>query len=193
MQRPARAKLPAIGLLAPLPCESNCITDAPKRGADMSWGFFEGLGMLVFTLFVGGICIRIGDWWADRRSHLAAQRHRKAAQPPAPSPGPLPSPDALEAFMANMEPVRRALSRMTEQERDHWHRKAHVAIKEIQAIDDWLQTVSTWAPHQREAVEQNAQDKVQTRQRLIMDFAREVLLQAAAPSPSDANRPAGEI
>jgi hypothetical protein len=91
-----------------------------------------------------------------------------------------------------MEPVRRALSRMTKQERDHWHRKAHVAIKEIQAIDDWLQSVSTWAPHQREAVEQNAQDKVQTRQRLIMDFARGVL-QATAPSPSDANKPAGEI
>ncbi len=66
-----------------------------------------------------------------------------------------------------------------------------MAIKEIQAIDDWLQAVSTWAPHQREAVEQSAQDKVQTRQRLIMDFARGVL-QASAPSLSDANKPAGE-
>lgn len=190
MQRPARAKLPAIGLMAPLPCESNCITNPPKRGVDMNWGFFEGLGMLVFTLVVGGICIDLAERRQNRRHNLAVRQHREAAQPP--SPGPLPSPDALEAFPAHMEPVRRALSRMTEQERDHWHRKAHVAIKEIQAIDDWLQTVSTWAPHQREAVEQSAQDKVQTRQHLIMDFARGVL-QATAPSPSDANRPAGEI
>ncbi|MDZ4128067.1 MAG: hypothetical protein U1E02_28450 [Hydrogenophaga sp.] len=176
--------------MAPLPCESNCITKAPKRGVDMNWGFFEGLGMLVFTLVVGGICIDLAERRQNRRHNLAVRRHTQAAQPP--SPGPLPSPDALEAFLAHMEPVRRALSRMTKQKRDHWHRKAHVAIKEIQAIDDWLQSVSTWAPHQREAVEQSAQDKVHARQRLIMDFARGVL-QATATSPSDANRPAGEI
>lgn len=90
-----------------------------------------------------------------------------------------------------MEPVRRALSRMTEQERDHWHRRAHDAINEIQAIDEWLQDVSTWAPHQREAVAQTAQDKVQTRQRLIMDFARGVL--ARAPTGNHPHESAGEI
>jgi xanthine/CO dehydrogenase XdhC/CoxF family maturation factor len=177
--------------MAPLPCESNCITGAPKRDVDMNWGFFEGLGMLVFTLVVGGICFDLAEKRQNRRHNLAVRRHREAAQPPTPSPGPLPSPGELEVYLERMEPVRRALSRMNDQERDYWHRKAHVAIKEIQAIDDWLQAVSTWAPHQREAVEQSAQDKVQTRQRLIMDFARGVL-QASAPSPSDANKPAGE-
>lgn len=178
--------------MAPLPCESNCITNPPERGVDMNWGFFEGLGMLVFTLVVGGICIDLAERRQNRLHNLAVRRHREAAQPATPSPGPLPSRGDLEAFLERMEPVRRALARMTEQERDHWHRKAHVAIQEIRAIDDWLQAINTWAPHQREAVEQSAQDKVQTRQRLIMDFARGVL-QAAAPSPSDANRPEGEI
>lgn len=158
----------------------------------MNWGFFEGLGMLVFTLVVGGFCINLAERRRDRLHNLAVRRHREAAQPPAPSPGPLPSPGELEAFLERMQPVRRALLRMNEHERDHWHRKAHEAIKEIQAIDDWLQAVSTWAPHQREAVEQIAREKVQTRQRLIMDFARGVL-HAAAPSPSTAHKPAGEI
>ncbi|MDP3350804.1 MAG: hypothetical protein Q8S92_17570 [Hydrogenophaga sp.] len=140
--------------------------------------------MLVFTLFVGGICIQIAEWWGNRRSSLAEQRHRLAAQALADPTGALPSPEELEAFLARMEPVRRALSRMTDQERDHWHRRAHEVIKEIRSIDDWLQAVSTWAPHQREAVEQSAQDKVSTRQRLIMDFARGVL-QATAPQANN--------
>ena len=151
----------------------------------MNWGFFEGLGLLVFTLVVGGICIDFAERRQNRRHNLAVQRHREASQP-----GSLPSPEALEAFLARMEPVRRALSRMGEEERDHWHRKAHEAIKEVQAIDNWLQTVSTWAPHQREAVEQTAQEKVQARQRLIMDFARGVL-QAAPASTSAPDEPAG--
>ena len=155
----------------------------------MHWHFFESLAVQI-SLFITFLVV--GGIWIDMASSGGRQRSTRAAQRAPGDQGPLPSPDALEAFLAHMEPVRRALSRMNEQERDHWHSKAHVAIKEIQAIDDWLQSVSTWAPHQREAVEQSAQDKVQTRQRLIMDFARGVL-QATAPSPSDANKPAGEI
>ena len=151
----------------------------------MYWHFLESL---VFQISLFITFVVLGGIWIDMASSGGRQRSKRAAQRAPSDQGALPSPEALEAFLAHMEPVRRALSRMTDQERDHWHRKAHVAIKEIQAIDNWLQAVSTWAPHQREAVEQSAQDKVQTRQRLIMDFARGVL-QTAAPPASDTHKP----
>lgn len=53
------------------------------------------------------------------------------------------------------------------------------------------QGLGTWAPHQRGAVDQGAQDMVEARQRLIMQFARRVL-QAAAPPASNSHKPAEE-
>lgn len=151
----------------------------------MSWDFFEGLGALIAFLVVGGLWIEMAERRDNRRSSLTTQRHSSVG-------GSSPSSEALEAFLASMEPVRRALSRMTVHERERWHRKAHEVMREVQTIDQWLHAVSTWAPHQRESVVESAQDKVLLRQRLIMDFAREVL-QAQAPSNPATEKPAGEI
>lgn len=138
----------------------------------MHWHFFESLAVQI-PLFISVLVV--GGMWVDMASSGGRQRSTRSPQRDRSDEGPLPSPEALEAFLERVEPVRRALSRMPEQERDHWHRMAHQTIKEIQAIDDWLQAVGSWAPHQREAVEQNARDKVQARQRLVMDYARGVL------------------
>lgn len=64
---------------------------------------------------------------------MVGQPPLQSCQARADPTGALPSSEELEAFLARMEPVRRALSRMTDQERDHWHRRAHEVIKEIRS------------------------------------------------------------
>ena len=84
-----------------------------------------------------------------------------------------------------MGPVRRALAAMPEAQRHHWMQQASRVLAEVQENDRWLQAVQTWAPHQREAVLATAEAKILTRQRLIGDFAREVLVAASTGSPAD--------
>lgn len=138
-------------------------------------GPFEAVGGLLFLLVVGGMLIEFAE-------HGFFKRRQHRSGPPRGSTPLAPSPQEIDAFLEPMGPVRRALEAMPESQRADWMQQASQVLAEVQEIDRWLQSVQSWAPHQREAVFDMAQDKLQTRQRLILSFAREVLQAAADDS-----------
>lgn len=141
-------------------------------------GVFEGLGALLFFIVVGGMLIEFSERGFFKR------RPQRTEQPRASTPA-TPSRHEIDAFLEPMGPVRRALAEMPEAQRHHWMQQASRVLTEVQEIDRWLQAVQGWAPHQREAVFATAEAKILTRQRLIGDFAREVLVAASTGSPAD--------
>lgn len=120
---------------------------------------------------------------------LAVARLRDRLRPPTP-PQPLAAPASsanpwtdsspsqarvMEFLMEQEEPLRHAVLTLPEQERAHLLQCAGAVVREVDAIDRWIEEVRTWPQHQRDSVASQTHQMLERRAHALMGFARVVV------------------
>jgi hypothetical protein len=120
---------------------------------------------------------------------LAVDTVRERLRPPAPpEPPSAPAPSenpwtnsppsqarVMEFLMEQDEHLRHAFFSLPEQERAQLLERGGAAVREIDAIDRWIEEVKKWPQHQRDSVEAQAVHKVERRVQVLLAFAEDVL------------------
>lgn len=77
--------------------------------------------------------------------------------------------------MEQDEHLRHAFFTLPEQERANLMQRAGAVVREVDAIDRWIEEVRTWPQHQRDSLASQAHHKLEQRAQALMGFARDVV------------------
>lgn len=81
----------------------------------------------------------------------------------------------IEFLMEQDERLRHAFFTLPEQERASLMQRAGAVVREVDAIDRWIEEVRTWPQHQRDSLASQAHHKLEQRTQALMGFARDVV------------------
>ena len=115
-----------------------------------------------------------------------ARERRRPPAPPEPPAAPAPSENpwtnsppsqarVMEFLMEQDEHLRHAVFTLPEQERADLLQRAGAVVREVDAIDRWIEEVRTWPQHQRDSVASQAHQKIEQRVQALTGFARDVV------------------
>jgi len=101
-----------------------------------------------------------------------------SAQAPSENPwtdSPPSQARVMEFLIEQDEHLRHAVFTLPEQERADLLQRAGAVVREVGAIDRWIEEVRTWPQHQRDSVASQAHQKLEQRAQALMGFARGVV------------------